>query len=388
MAAHTLLAALGLGAAGAFAFALTVRTATPAGWISFVPMFALVLAADRAELYAGRFYDMRVATIPMVAAALLLPPAAVMVCGGAFALHRPRSPLDWRQRLFNGSSHALTGFAAWGVVRLFPSGHTGTGALLAATGISATFVYALASWLLLVLMLHFARDLGVAEMRQRLPTLLLAEIALGCIGVVIARLWQFAPALVPLEILPLLLIWSALRISELRAEAKADVKTGLANARHLREVLAHELDRAARYQRPLSLLVADLDFLRDVNNNHGHLAGDAVLAGIGDVLRTELRQTDIPARFGGEEFCVVLPETSATKATQLAERIRRAVEERLFEAGRAEPLRVTVSVGVATFPADADGAEELLGAADGALYEAKSRGRNCVCSAAEVAAAA
>jgi diguanylate cyclase (GGDEF)-like protein len=388
VAAHVFLATLGLGAAAAFALALTHPTKTPAGWISFVPILALVLLADRAELYPGRFYDTRVATIPIVAGAVLLPPAAVMLCGAAFALHRLRSPLDWRQRLFNGSSHALTGLVAWGVVGLFPSRSTSSGFLLAVTGVSATLVYALASWLLLVLMLHLARDLGFAEMRKELPALLLAEIALGCFGVVIARLWQFAPALVPLEIVPLFLIWSALRITELRAEAKADPKTGLANARHLREALSQELDRAARYGRPLSLLVADLDFLREVNNTHGHLAGDAILVGIGEVLRTELRQTDIPARFGGEEFCVVLPETSAAKAAQLAERVRRAVEERAFEAGREQPLRVTVSVGVATFPIDAAGDDELLAAADAALYAAKSRGRNCVCSVADVPAAA
>lgn len=379
-----LLAALGLGAAGLFALMLAHPAHTPAGWPSFVPLFALVLAADRAELYGGRFYDMRVATVPMVAAALLLPPAAVMLCGAAFALHRLRSPLDWRQRLFNGSSHALTGLAAWSVANHFPLHGSAIGAALAASGIVATFVYALGSWLLLLFMLHLARDLGVAEMRQRLSALLVAEVALGCFGIVIARLWEFAPALVPFEIVPLLLIWSALQISELREEAKADAKTGLANARHLREVLAHELDRAGRYGRPLSLLVADLDYLREVNNTHGHLAGDVVLAGIGEILRSELRRTDIPARFGGEEFCVVLPETTAARAAQLAERVRSAVEARVFDAGGGTRLRVTVSIGVATFPTDAAGEVELLDAADGALYTAKARGRNCVCAAADI----
>lgn len=387
--AHALLALLALSAVGLFALRLAHPGHSIAGWLSFVPLFAFALAADRLELYAGRFYDMRVATVPMVAAALILPPAAVMLCGAAFALHRLGSPLDWRQRLFNGSSHALTGLAAWEAADVLPLDHSSSGLALAATGVVATFVYALASWLLLLVMLHLARDLGVAEMRQRLPALLVAEIALGCFGIVIARLWQFAPALVPFEIVPLVLIWSALQISELREKAQLDAKTGLVNARHLREVLAHELDRAGRYGRPLSLLVADLDFLRDVNNMHGHLAGDAVLKGIGEVLRTELRHTDIAARFGGEEFCVVLPETTPARALQLAERVRRAVERRQFDTGRdAPPLSITLSIGCASFPAHADTDEELLEAADAALYAAKSRGRNCVCSAADAAPAA
>jgi diguanylate cyclase (GGDEF)-like protein len=387
--AHALLAAVTAASFGLLGFSFVHGGPSSAGWLSFIPLVALVVAADRLELFGGRFYDMRVATVPMVVAFLVLPPAAVMLCGAAFALHRLGSPLDWRQRLFNGTSHSLTGLAAWGTVQVLPIHHTGIGAALAARGLIGTFVYALSSWGLLLLMLHLVGDLGVAEMRQRLPSLLIVEIALGCFGIVIARLWEAAPALVPLEIVPLLLIWSALQISELREEAKADAKTGLANARHLREVLAHELDRADRYGRPLSLLVADLDFLREVNNSHGHLAGDAVLKGIADVLRTELRDTDIPSRFGGEEFCVVLPETSAARATQLAERVRAAVDARRFDAGHdVAPLHVTVSIGVAAFPADGASDDELLDAADAALYNAKASGRNCVRCAGDAAPAA
>jgi diguanylate cyclase (GGDEF)-like protein len=188
--------------------------------------------------------------------------------------------------------------------------------------------------------------------------------------------------------MPLVLIWTSLKVSELRQEANVDVKTGLFNARHLREALAAELDRASRYERPLSLFVADLDFLREVNNTYGHLAGDAVLAGIGDVLRKELRSTDIPARFGGEEFVVVLPETPPARAVQLADRIRRAVEERVFEGGRGVgPIRVTISIGVAAFPLDASTDEELLDVADVAVYEAKATGRNRVVAAPESAVA-
>jgi diguanylate cyclase (GGDEF)-like protein len=388
-AAQVFLLVLGLTTGGLFALTLTRPTPSTNGLASFVALFALVLAADRLELYTGRSVDMRVATVPMVAAALLLPAPLVMLCGGAFALARLSAPLQLRQRLFNGCSHALSGLAAWGVVQLVPGHAAHGGAGIAFAGIAATVAYALCAWMFLVSILHFARDLALAEMRQQLPALLVAEGGLGALGIVVAALWRMDAVLVPFAIVPLVLIWSALQISELRTEANIDAKTGLYNARHLRGALASELDRATRYQRPLSLLLADLDFLRDVNNQHGHLAGDAVLAEIGEVLRDAVRSTDIPARFGGEEFCVVLPETPGPKAALLAERIRSAVDERAFEIGRGmPPLHVTVSIGVASFPADASSDDDLIEAADAAVYAAKAGGRNRVCVVGEPVTAA
>jgi diguanylate cyclase (GGDEF)-like protein len=358
------------------------------GFGTFALLLVFVVAADRIELYTGRSHDLRVATMPMIAAALLLPAPLVMLCGLGFATHRWGKPLQWRQRVFNGCNHALGGLAAWAVVAALPLHDERMGAALAAAGVCASLVYAACTWALLISVLHLTHDLSRAEMREELPAVLSAEIGLGALGIVVAALWRSDAVLVPFAILPLVLIWTSLKVSELRKEATVDVKTGLANARHLREALASELERAARYERPLSVLVADLDFLRDVNNTHGHLAGDAVLAGIGEVLRKELRATDIPARFGGEEFVVVLPETSPARALQLAERVRGAVEEREFESGRAaEPVRVTISIGVAAFPADARTEEALLRAADAAVYDAKARGRNRVVAAADIALA-
>lgn len=388
-AAQVFLLALGLAALGFFVLAVLRPGATTSGWSTFVALFALVLAADRLQLYTGRSVDMRVATVPMVAAALLLPAPLVMLCGGAFSLARLTAPLQLRQRLFNGCSHALSGLAAWGVVQLVPHHAERTGAGIAAAGVCATIVYAVCAWMFLVAILHFARDLALVEMRDQLPALLVAEGGLGALGIVVAALWRMDSVLVPFAIVPLVLIWSALKISELREEANVDAKTGLYNARHLRAALSSELDRATRYQRPLSLLLADLDFLREVNNKHGHLAGDAVLAEIGVVLRDALRSTDVAARFGGEEFCVVLPETPGPKAAVLAERIRRAVDERRFEIGRGlPPVHVTVSIGVASFPADAASDNDLIEAADAAVYAAKARGRNRVCVVGEPVTAA
>jgi len=133
--------------------------------------------------------------------------------------------------------------------------------------------------------------------------------------------------------------------------------------------------------------MADLDFLRDVNNNYGHLAGDVVIRGIAEELRGQMRRYDIAARFGGEEFSVLLPETPQAQALLIAERIRAAVEDKLFEVDTSpEPIRVTLSIGIATCPDDATGAKELVHEADLAVYAAKAGGRNRVVARAEVVA--
>jgi diguanylate cyclase (GGDEF)-like protein len=129
-------------------------------------------------------------------------------------------------------------------------------------------------------------------------------------------------------------------------------------------------------------MVADLDLLRQINNTHGHLSGDAVLLGVAEILRQELRPFDIAARFGGEEFAVVLPETRLDDALGIAERVRGAVERRRFERrGSGDPVPATLSIGVSSFPLHARDADELIHQADLALYRAKARGRNRVCGA-------
>ena len=128
--------------------------------------------------------------------------------------------------------------------------------------------------------------------------------------------------------------------------------------------------------------MADLDLLRDINNSYGHLAGDAVLKGIAEVFRMHLRHYDVPARFGGEEFSILLPETSAEEAMEIAERIRREVAARAFDVETSsQPIRATMSIGVAAYPRDGQDANELIHQADLAVYRAKLQGRNRVLDA-------
>src|SRR5581483_2994418 len=212
------------------------------------------------------------------------------------------------------------------------------------------------------------------------------ELVLAAIGVGVAAFWRSNPWLVPFALAPLLLIHRSLHVPRLEEQARVDPKTGLFNARHFATVLNEELARALRFNRPISLIMADLDLLREINNTYGHLAGDAVLEGIARIFRRELRHYDVPARFGGEEFAILLPETPSEKALEIAERIRRAVAAHAFEVETSsEPIRATISMGVASYPRDGAEANELVHQADLAVYRAKLQGRNRVLHASDEA---
>ncbi|UCC72249.1 MAG: diguanylate cyclase [Gemmatimonadota bacterium] len=165
---------------------------------------------------------------------------------------------------------------------------------------------------------------------------------------------------------------------QLEILAKTDELTGCLSRRYLMERLENELERAARYERLLGVVMFDIDDFKRLNDTHGHTTGDAALRSIGEVLRRSLRTADFVGRYGGDEFLLVLPETSAHGTHQLAERIRNGVSRREFDL-RGGTLRLTVSGGVAGFPdADVISLEDLIDRADEALYRAKAAGRNKV----------
>lgn len=155
---------------------------------------------------------------------------------------------------------------------------------------------------------------------------------------------------------------------QVRSMAVSDPLTGLANYRRLISVLEAELDRSHRTQRPFSIVLLDMDGLKLVNDQYGHLIGSRALVRIGKILRNHSRAIDTPARYGGDEFALVLPEAGKDIASRVVSRIR----ERL--SGEAEHPALSVSAGVASFPEDGDTPEKLLGAADRALYVMKYRG--------------
>ncbi|GAB4454174.1 MAG: hypothetical protein OHK0029_08500 [Armatimonadaceae bacterium] len=169
----------------------------------------------------------------------------------------------------------------------------------------------------------------------------------------------------------------------LHAMASTDVMTGLYNHRAFRKRLQSEIERTQRYNRPLSLLLLDIDHFKAVNDHHGHLVGDTVLAHLGRHIQKLVRTTDYPARYGGEEIAILCPETEAQEAYQLAERIRLSIAEKPFVVGLEKMIPITVSIGVASLPQDADDERTLVQITDAALYSAKAKGRNRTCYAQE-----
>jgi diguanylate cyclase (GGDEF)-like protein len=176
---------------------------------------------------------------------------------------------------------------------------------------------------------------------------------------------------------------SALRLQRAEALSVTDDLTGLYNSRYLNQVLRRETKRASRSGRPLSLLFIDLDNFKLVNDAHGHLCGSRTLVEAASVIRGSARETDVVARFGGDEFAVVLPDTGSEGAQAVGERVRERIAAFGFLSDDGFDVRLTSSVGVAALPDVAASAEELLKAADSAMYEVKNSGKNGVCVATE-----
>lgn len=164
-----------------------------------------------------------------------------------------------------------------------------------------------------------------------------------------------------------------------------DEHTGVYNARHLRASLDQEVKRASRFAHPLSLIFLDLDHFKRVNDTHGHLVGSAVLKETAEVLTRTVRGVDSVFRYGGDEFAVLLIETDLSGSRKIGERVRDALREQVFQEKQGLALRLTASLGIATYPDHGTHALGLLEAADRAMYRVKALGRNGVLSAGDTA---
>ncbi len=161
--------------------------------------------------------------------------------------------------------------------------------------------------------------------------------------------------------------------------ATIDGLTELYNHRYFQDTLKNTIEIAKRYEQPFSLIITDIDFFKKINDTYGHQAGDAILKQVAQVLKRNSRSTDVVCRYGGEEMSIILPNTNAEEATFNAERLRKAVEEKEFQVNSSETTNITISIGVATFPDNAEEAQDLIEFADKGLYIAKENGRNKVC---------
>jgi diguanylate cyclase (GGDEF)-like protein len=208
---------------------------------------------------------------------------------------------------------------------------------------------------------------------------LMIDMTLLSMGASVSIVWNYSHYAVLLFAIPLYLLYSSLKVPALERQVEIDPKTKLYNLYYFNNQLAHELKRAERFDRPISVVMADLDFLRNINNTYGHLAGDEILVAIANILKKSVREYDVVARFGGEEFSILFPEMSIANATERAEGMRKEIEEADFSISTSvQPVKVTMSFGIAGRENFGQSANEILNKADLALYQSKFQGRNQV----------
>ncbi|HEV2860451.1 MAG TPA: GGDEF domain-containing protein [Pyrinomonadaceae bacterium] len=168
------------------------------------------------------------------------------------------------------------------------------------------------------------------------------------------------------------------RVAEAERLSQTDDLTKLHNARYLRQYLVGELKRARRYGSTVTAVFLDLDDFKQINDRHGHLVGSHVLMEMASVVLASVRDTDVVTRYGGDEFVIILPETSMDQGLLVADRVRERIGAHAFTGGRSLRLRLTASFGVASFPEHAQSPQQLISIADTAMYEAKAARKNCI----------
>jgi len=170
----------------------------------------------------------------------------------------------------------------------------------------------------------------------------------------------------------------AIHNSTLYEMATTDMMTKLKIHHYFQTVISEEIERCVRYERPLSLIMADIDHFKQFNDTYGHSAGDTVIKQVAAKIKESIREIDIAARYGGEEFAIILPKTESEEAIRVAERLRLSIEEEIVEHNDLK-LNVTISIGVTSFNHDLDSSKQsFIERADAALYESKNKGRNRV----------
>jgi diguanylate cyclase (GGDEF)-like protein len=197
------------------------------------------------------------------------------------------------------------------------------------------------------------------------------------LGMISAILWKVNILLSVLPLIPVYLMYSTLRVPALERASELDQKTGLFNATYFITAMQTELPRAKRFQHPLTIVMADLDLLRNINNTYGHLAGDLVLVEVAQILKDAHREYDVVARFGGEEFSIMMPEISPEAAFERIEKVRQQVEnyEFIFQ-NHKDPIHISLSFGIASAQVRDQSVLDFIHQADIALYLAKLSGRN------------
>jgi diguanylate cyclase (GGDEF)-like protein len=364
------------------AIAAAAATSTvPYGDVSWTVFAAVLAGGALAQVFATHTAGNQVFHTGLafsIAAALLLPPELVVVV--SVLQHVPewlRQRYPWFIQGFNIANVVLSGLAAWSVraafardgVHVTPTAEEA--GVIAACVAAVTFV--LVNHALLARMLRLARGHDVSASGLFTLDALIQDGVVAAVGVGLAFVLLHSWALAVVVALPLVLIQRALALPSLREQALSDHKTGLLNSRGIDQSARAEFARAQRLGQPLSVLLCDIDDLRGINNRLGHLQGDAALAVVAAAFRAELRAYDLCARFGGDEFLVVLPETDEEEAVLVAQRIQGWLATNPLPTDEGM-LAVGVSIGVGSLQEGEPELGTMLARADAAMYAAKRAG--------------
>ena len=283
----------------------------------------------------------------------------------------------WYIQLFNTGGYILVMQAA-GLVYFLINPERILGSWQAAAAIAVSMAaFSLLNHLMVGIVVWLARgeNFKKSGVLDFFPVML--DLTLLYFGASLSFVWAYNQFALALFLVPLYLIYSTLRVPALERQTEIDNKTGLFNHGYFKQQFQNELDRANRFDRPVAIIMADLDLLRNINNTYGHLAGDEVLIGIAKILKQSIRDYDVAARFGGEEFAILLPETTIAQAYERAECIRKVVEAAEFTVPTSvSPIRVTMSFGIGCREGFGQTADEIIHNADTALYHSKLDGRN------------
>ncbi|MCP2349407.1 diguanylate cyclase [Nonomuraea roseoviolacea] len=365
-----------------------LAASTPLRWpdiMAFVALMACgavcIEATRRLGMPAGVSRDLLSAWwLPV---ALLLPPLYALLAPIVLQILlqlRVRATVLHR-RVFSAAAIGLAGCAASMTFhRLVPDPAALTRGAIEPIGwaVAAAVVFALLNTSLIALAAHMADpEVPWRSVLWDKESALLDVVEL-CLGVSVAISAGLNLALLILALPPVVLLQRSLLHAQLQAAARTDPKTGLLNAAAWQREADTEIVRARRTGETLALLIVDIDHFKRVNDRHGHLVGDQVLAAVAATLRSQLREYDVVGRFGGEEFVVLLPGADVHEARQVAERLRNRISHMAVAADDAM-ITVTISVGVAIMSLHGDDLIELLAAADLALYRAKELGRDRIC---------
>src|SRR5829696_3369645 len=367
--------------------AIAATVANPGADVDLRLLLVAVLLCGGANLFevlAPGHYSLQPNFAFFFWGAVLLPPWAIAVL--AVCCFMPgwvARRLPWFKVAFNIGNYLVAGLAAHAIVvaaGVFTDGGAPDPSGVAALAVAAV-AFTFLNHLLIVFVASFASGAPLRSALHQLADGLPLDVPLATTGACLAVLWETGPAVALLALGPIALVYRALLVPQLEHRARTDPKTGLYNFAHFSAQIEATLEDAQRHAGRLAVVVVDLDHLREINNRFGHLVGDRVILGVAEALASTGEPNATAARFGGEEFCLLLPGASLEEARQCAETVRERVAAMRFrEEDRIDgaAATVTLSAGVSCFPEHGDTPEALLKAADRAVYQAKADGRNRV----------